>query len=212
MDADTIFIDSEDASDGGLGPLMASFEVCCDSCSWRLGWSLLDRPHANPNCRSNNRRPHRIAVAQSTWNRPGWNSAAKWCYESIDFLCEFHPREFLLVVGDVSIIGERDIILAEPRGSPRELLSPAFFNGFSGGQCSHHPHESWADVAACIERAFRQMKEQHETERARASEGENGATNEKLEAIGLEDLSWFEIPKVRYVEAMSEKERGDWLE
>ncbi|KAF4630460.1 hypothetical protein G7Y89_g7674 [Cudoniella acicularis] len=168
---------------------------------------------------------NRVAIPFKEWVDPDENKgtpvAPELAVGTADILRHLNSvRELLIVVGDSHTSGgyvpNRDIAFIPPRKQPYEMLENFNYEGDKPEDLILSLNlqammKSWDVMGMRLEMILQHFKEKRCESRKRYMEVD-GLTAEELDDwphfANLED---WEVPRVRYVEAVSETWRKDWL-
>ncbi|KAF4630461.1 hypothetical protein G7Y89_g7675 [Cudoniella acicularis] len=213
IDIDTILL-----KDKGIIPGLA--DITCGHCSWRMN---PDFEIPDPNC-TKCHRLLRIAMPEQDWHDP---QPAQIDIQGANFivmrgamtysLVSSNVQELYLVVGDLSALNEHDVTFITPRRRPGEILHHFRFHdaeaflGIPPRQRGLYLQNSWEHMALQLEKRLKHFKDTRAAGRKCAAE-EFGLSPEQMDAAGsLGDLSSWDLPRVKYVEAITERDKKAFL-
>jgi hypothetical protein len=172
-------------------------------------------------------------LAKLAINNPAWLSALNSnCTRTVDKLNSFGALELLLVVGDFEAFEiDRDIMFIAPQQRPletRHATDSAKYYAASHASFSQWSVE-WSDLANEVVEYLQDFKKTQLAERQKTIDGKYAVTGAEIlaklilllagdvEFVGVDnetcdlwtDLEKFEVPKVRFVEAM--KKPSQWV-
>ncbi|KAK0110034.1 hypothetical protein ONS95_002694 [Cadophora gregata] len=185
LDADTLWLDE-------YSRIPRFIQFFCGVCERGSLFTMIPRGIAE--C-THNLRPKRLAVNYKTWQDP---TSGEFLDENdegtTDVLRHFNSvKELYIVVGDTTTSKERDVYFQTPKRTPYMELE---FDDLT----SEHMELSWSEAESNLEEAFKILKQTRADER-KAEREDNGASEEELDQMFLTDISSWDPPKVRYVEA-----------